>query len=438
MTGTIENDDCEPSRYCYKVPPDLGYPFEFPFFEIHNAKFTVRLVQNPRNDEIGVFLRCLSGGPLHLPFTFLVQDESGVVLANHCDTTQVFKANVTWGKRNLLSKAKEKLVEENANLRVILVLISGCVCGETKNLRICTTCKARYYCCAEHQKQDWAKHKKVCNELAIGGITWMLRRIQTWQKNGILSEMESRELKSKICSQPHLAIFDENEKEIINLLEEKLRQLKFKNKDLEQRQTRTQAENDQLKARCIELEQEKEKLQFSSNVSTAKIKELELLKTVTEEENRDNHSKMKKELAKKRKKIEELSRQVKKHNSANSTLTTKHEIETKKLRQEIIKQHEKIYELNKVIQEKEKSRFEAEFKFEDYMQTLNFEGLLQCQQRVNSAVTEMQTCTRCHENKRQLACIPCGHFVLCIECGSQTVKCPECDAKISEYIQVLR
>ena len=75
--------------------------------------------------------------------------------------------------------------------------------------------------------------------------------------------------------------FDENEKEIINLLEEKLRQLKFKNKDLEQRRTRAETENEQLKARCIELEQEKEKLQFSSNVSTAKIKELELLKTVT-------------------------------------------------------------------------------------------------------------------------------------------------------------
>merc|ERR1719285_30795 len=232
--------------------------------------------------------------------------------------------------------------------------------------------------------------------------------------------------------------FYENEKEIINLLEEKLRQLKFKNKDLEQRRTRSETENEQLKARCIELEQEKEKLQFSSNVSTAKIKELELLKTVTEEENRENQSTIKKELAKKRKKIEELSRQVKKHNSANSTLTSNHEKETQKLRQEIIKQHEKIYELNKVIQEKEKSFFEAEFNFEDYIQTLNFDDLLQCQTRVNSVVSELQTCTRCRENKRQLACIPCGHFVLCIDCGSQTVECPECDAKITEYIQVLR
>merc|ERR1739838_524532 len=118
----------------------------------------------------------------------------------------------------------------------------------------------------EHQKQDWAKHKKVCNELAIGGITWMLRRIQTWQKNGILSEMESRELKSKICSQPHLAIFDENEKEMINLLEDKLLQFKMKNDNLEKRGNRIETENEQLKVKCAELEAEKEKLQYSANV----------------------------------------------------------------------------------------------------------------------------------------------------------------------------
>jgi len=275
---------CEPSAsFTFKVPHDLSFPHEFPLFNVHSATFTVRLVQNPRNDEIGVFLRCISGGPLHLPFTFLVQDDSGVVLANHCDTTQVFKANVTWGKRNLLTKAKEKLVKEDEGcLRVTLVLISGCVCGETRNLRICTTCKARYYCCPEHQKQDWPKHKKVCNELAICGITWMLRRIFSWQQKGILSATETGDLKSKICSQPHLAILNKNDNDVIKLLEDKVHLYKESYETLEKKFKTLAQQNLQLKKGKHELEKQTKNLQYKLNVANASLKEIELLKTVTE------------------------------------------------------------------------------------------------------------------------------------------------------------
>merc|ERR1712037_386059 len=97
------------------------------------------------------------------------------------------------------------------------------------------TCKARYYCCAEHQKQDWAKHKKVCNELSIGGITWMLKRIQTWHKKGILTETESHNLKQRICAQPGLAILDEKDKAVINILEEKLQTYKEQHEMMEKK-----------------------------------------------------------------------------------------------------------------------------------------------------------------------------------------------------------
>lgn len=31
----------------------------------------------------------------------------------------------------------------------------------------CTACKTAYYCCAEHQKKDWSKHKINCRPFKI-------------------------------------------------------------------------------------------------------------------------------------------------------------------------------------------------------------------------------------------------------------------------------
>jgi len=428
---------CEPSRFCFHVPPTLTFPHEFPVFDVHNASFTVRLVQNPRNEEIGVFLRCLSGGPLHLPFTFLVQDEGNVVLANHCDTTQVFKQNVTWGKRNLLTKAKEKLIEDDTTLCVTLVLISGCICGETKNLRICTTCKARYYCCLEHQKNDWNKHKKVCNELAIGGITWMLKRIQTWQKKGILSENESNNLKTKICAQPGLAILDEKEKDVITLLEEKLNTYREQSDTMERKLRFAVNQNAELKKICEDLKKQNGDIEYQLHVSNATMKELELLKTVSEEENLESQSKLKKDIIKKRKKIDELSKRLEKHTVSKKELWDSHEKETKKLRQEIFKQHEKIYELTKNLTEITQNN-EKDFNFEEYINSLNFQELLTCRNKTNALIEQKQVCIKCKTNYKEIACLPCGHFCFCQTCGNEIEDCPVCGTQIQEFLQIDR
>ncbi|XP_060605420.1 rho GTPase-activating protein gacZ-like [Ruditapes philippinarum] len=39
------------------------------------------------------------------------------------------------------------------------------ICGETKNLKRCGTCKRVYYCSREHQLKDWKGHKETCKEL---------------------------------------------------------------------------------------------------------------------------------------------------------------------------------------------------------------------------------------------------------------------------------
>lgn len=36
------------------------------------------------------------------------------------------------------------------------------VCGKTEHLMVCSRCHGVAYCCAEHQKEDWKKHKLVC------------------------------------------------------------------------------------------------------------------------------------------------------------------------------------------------------------------------------------------------------------------------------------
>ena len=33
---------------------------------------------------------------------------------------------------------------------------------ETKDKGLCSGCKEVHYCCKEHQKEDWKRHKKGC------------------------------------------------------------------------------------------------------------------------------------------------------------------------------------------------------------------------------------------------------------------------------------
>jgi len=37
------------------------------------------------------------------------------------------------------------------------------VCAEPAD-KLCVICKSIYYCCREHQKQDWKRHKKECGD----------------------------------------------------------------------------------------------------------------------------------------------------------------------------------------------------------------------------------------------------------------------------------
>ncbi|XP_074241429.1 egl nine homolog 1 isoform X3 [Saimiri boliviensis] len=44
------------------------------------------------------------------------------------------------------------------------------LCGKMENLLRCSRCRSSFYCCKEHQRQDWKKHKLVCqgSEGAVG------------------------------------------------------------------------------------------------------------------------------------------------------------------------------------------------------------------------------------------------------------------------------
>ncbi|CAM9146080.1 unnamed protein product, partial [Rangifer tarandus platyrhynchus] len=36
------------------------------------------------------------------------------------------------------------------------------LCGKMENLLRCSRCRSSFYCSKEHQRQDWKKHKLVC------------------------------------------------------------------------------------------------------------------------------------------------------------------------------------------------------------------------------------------------------------------------------------
>ncbi|XP_066935236.1 dnaJ homolog subfamily C member 7-like [Clytia hemisphaerica] len=76
---------------------------------------------------------------------------------------------------NVLSKKLEELrirrnmppTEAESQLGLMgLVKAKHCfVCRSKDNLSVCARCRVVYYCCREHQADDWKKHKMMCKKL---------------------------------------------------------------------------------------------------------------------------------------------------------------------------------------------------------------------------------------------------------------------------------
>jgi hypothetical protein len=60
----------------------------------------------------------------------------------------------TGARHNLFLWSKSRCI-------IILNIISGLSHDGTK-LNHCSKCKKVFYCCKEHQKDDWKRHKKTC------------------------------------------------------------------------------------------------------------------------------------------------------------------------------------------------------------------------------------------------------------------------------------
>lgn len=45
-------------------------------------------------------------------------------------------------------------------------------------------------------------------------------------------------------------------------------------------------------------------------------------------------------------------------------------------------------------------------------------------------------CIICTLKERRLACIPCGHIVTCVECGSTLKHCPMCNVEIKSFLHI--
>jgi len=67
-------------------------------------------------------------------------------------------------------------------------MVGGCgVCGQPSS-DVCGKCREAYYCCVEHQRKDWKKHKVICADLSKDkgnskGSEWVYFDFQAnWQR----------------------------------------------------------------------------------------------------------------------------------------------------------------------------------------------------------------------------------------------------------------
>lgn len=45
-------------------------------------------------------------------------------------------------------------------------------------------------------------------------------------------------------------------------------------------------------------------------------------------------------------------------------------------------------------------------------------------------------CLRCHQEEKQLACLPCGHIIICTSCGNSIRSCLRCSREIEAYLRI--
>ncbi|CAF3558464.1 unnamed protein product [Rotaria sp. Silwood1] len=50
--------------------------------------------------------------------------------------------------------------------------------------------------------------------------------------------------------------------------------------------------------------------------------------------------------------------------------------------------------------------------------------------------TILNACLLCRREEKRLACIPCGHLVVCLSCGNSIRSCPTCRRQIEAYVRI--
>lgn len=64
---------------------------------------------------------------------------------------------------NLLKRQKASFIPRRCE-------VVGCTVTDSESLSSCAQCKCVFYCCVEHQRADWGRHKKECKHLAKVGL----------------------------------------------------------------------------------------------------------------------------------------------------------------------------------------------------------------------------------------------------------------------------
>jgi SMC interacting uncharacterized protein involved in chromosome segregation len=96
------------------------------------------------------------------------------------------------------------------------------VCAKEAPMR-CGGCKRAFYCCKEHQKQDWKLHKKLCKELAAQAarkeeneakLQVAMEEIEKVRKELQQANLqaEAARMKAELASQEVNKLFDDKEK----------------------------------------------------------------------------------------------------------------------------------------------------------------------------------------------------------------------------------